>query len=365
MKNLVFLYPVLILIHLPFSVFTGIDQGCLLLYTLDIVTYLYLYMSDIQFRRIVKHKISILWLLLIVYHTINSIFHNVSYSAGYFVMFMRMFDVYLLFMMCAYCYMHDKKKYCLNMLLGYSIFLVLTLLVSDTGNDDYARLEGSINATQIGQTAGCALFMTVLAKHTRNYGYLKLSLFAILPVIATLMAGSRNGLTLIGVALVSLIFGNMFYKLTPKVIILIVIGSIGLYFAADYVLNNTMVGERMLATDEQHEMNNLSTGTFLDVFGDRGVFYYYGWQYFIDNPIFGIGLWNFRNLYQLGDIPLHSEYMVHLCEGGIIGFGLYFTIILEIIKGTIRNFVCFKTPISFIFLIYLLHKHILNHHIYR
>ena len=326
MKNLTFLYPLIILIHLPLSLFTKVDESCTLLYSMDVIMYLYMYKTNIQFQQIVNHKISVLWLFLIFYHTINSIFHHVSYSAGFLLMFLRMFDIYLLFMMCAYCYLIDKVKYCLNMLWGFSIFLVLTLFVTGRGDGDYERLTGSINATQIGQTAGCALFMAVLTKYTSNLSYSKFSLFVILPVIVTLLAGSRNGLTLIGLAFISLVFANFFYRLSSKTIFLILIGSIGLYYAADYVLNNTMVGERMLATDEQHEINNLATGTFLDYFGDRGVFYYYGWQFFTDSPIFGIGLWNFRNLY-LYDIPLHSEYMIHLCEGGLIGFSIYFTIL--------------------------------------
>lgn len=41
-------------------------------------------------------------------------------------------------------------------------------------------------------------------------------------------------------------------------------------------------------------------------------------------------MWNYKN-YTGGRYPLHSEYMVHLCEGGIIGSALWLSFIFFIV----------------------------------
>ena len=350
MRDFVFLYSVIILAHLPISVFTGIDESCILLYFIDIVVFSYLYSTDNLFRLIVNDRVSLLWLVLILFHTINSFAHNVPYEGGYFMMLMRMFDVYLLMVLCAYCFIVDKNKYVNYMLYGFSLFLILTLSVTEIGKGQ--RLDGSINATQIGQTAGCAMLMVVFAKYLNNISYFKLLAFSILPILVTLLAGSRNGLLLIALAFFVLVFANMVLGMSLEKIIIFCIGCVFLYYASDYVLNNTFVGERMLNTNKQAEMYGLETGTILDVFGDRGVYYYYGWKLFLEQPIFGIGLWNFRYISPL-PFPLHSEYMVHLCEGGLIGIIVYFLIIKEFVSNVIKEFVNNKTEISFILLFFV------------
>ena len=351
MKNFIFLYPVLILIHLPLSLFTGIDESCILLYLLDFIFFINLCYSNKLFKIIVKSKISQLWFILIVYHAINSFIHHVPYQEGYIMMFMRMFDTYFLMLLCAYCFISDKNRYLKYMSYGFSVFLFITLFITTTGTGQ--RLVGSINATQIGQTAGCAMLIIVLSKYINNMGILKFILFSILPIIVTLLAGSRNGLLLISIALIAFVFANNISKLQIKNVFFIIIGCIALYFIADYVFNNTMVGARMLSTSEQAEAYGLETGTILDKFGDRGVFYFYGWGLFLKQPIFGIGLWNFRYVSPI-PFPLHTEYMVHLCEGGLIAAILYFLIIKKMIKVSFSEFGRNKNAETFILLLFML-----------
>lgn len=350
MNNFIFLYPVFILIHLPFSVFTGIDESCMLLYLLDILIFIFLYFTDDLFCKIVSNKISLLWLVLISYHTINSFVHNVPYEGGFVMMFMRMFDGYLLMLLCAYCFMIDRNRYIMYILYGFSIFLFITLFVTKMGAGQ--RLDGAINATQIGQTAGCAMLIVVLAKYSSNISYLKLVVFSILPIVVTLLSGSRNGLLLISIALITFVFANIVSEVRLEKVFTLFIGCIVLYCLADYVLNNTFVGERMLDTKEQAKRLGLETGTMLDIFGDRGVYYYYGWKLFMEMPVFGIGLWNFRHVSPL-PYPLHAEYMVHLCEGGLIGFIVYLLIIINFIKHLISEFVENKNTMSFILVVFM------------
>jgi hypothetical protein len=75
--------------------------------------------------------------------------------------------------------------------------------------------------------------------------------------------------------------------------------------------------------EESYFFRNNATGTIFDkIVGDRLVYYILGWRFFLQSPLTGIGMWNFKPMYG-GDYPLHSEYMIHLCEGGLIGIGLW------------------------------------------
>ncbi|HEX03529.1 MAG TPA: O-antigen ligase family protein [Bacteroidetes bacterium] len=79
------------------------------------------------------------------------------------------------------------------------------------------------------------------------------------------------------------------------------------------ILNETLAGKRLqeFMTDPLSEQKRINM--YLD-----------GWQMFLDNPIFGVGLGNYRLLspYQSA---AHSDYMEILTGTGIIGFVLYFS----------------------------------------
>jgi len=71
---------------------------------------------------------------------------------------------------------------------------------------------------------------------------------------------------------------------------------------------------------------------FLNKFGDRGLYYYFGWKVFEDNPVTGIGLNNYKS-YMDEEYSLHTEYMIQLAELGIIGFTLFLSFYFSIIKN--------------------------------
>lgn len=95
-----------------------------------------------------------------------------------------------------------------------------------------------------------------------------------------------------------------------------------IYMAYQYVIEETYLGERLMQTAEQGEESNESDVEALNFLGDRALQYIMAWDFFGENPITGIGLYNFQ---VVADFPmaLHSEYMVQLCECGIIGSVLY------------------------------------------
>lgn len=72
--------------------------------------------------------------------------------------------------------------------------------------------------------------------------------------------------------------------------------------------------------------------------GDRAIQYESAIELFHENFWTGIGLTNFIYMDTSGrQLVLHSEYMVQLCENGIIGFTLLMIFYVLLIRSLIRN----------------------------
>ncbi len=106
------------------------------------------------------------------------------------------------------------------------------------------------------------------------------------------------------------------------------------------------MGQRFYAIEDSAERFNTSDIAWLNFLGDRAYFYIEGWELFKENPICGIGINNFVVIAQ-SELPIHSEYIVQLCECGIIGcilFVLFYASLLRYsrgIKGDIRHKILF------------------------
>ena len=145
----------------------------------------------------------------------------------------------------------------------------------------------------------------------------------VLASFATVTSATRKAFGALILVIVGVLLEKN-HKLTPRTIILTTIAFVAIYIGFDWVMSNTFMGERLL---EDKEFNytlssNVRVNGFLTkVLGDRTFFYYVGIQIFKQHPITGIGLTNFMPVAET-NIRIHSEYIVQLCENGIIGFGL-------------------------------------------
>ena len=113
--------------------------------------------------------------------------------------------------------------------------------------------------------------------------------------------------------------------------------AMGVYYA----INNTTVGERILeGTDERMYVqlveNQRLNDFIMKMLGDRGVQYESALELFHEHYWTGIGLTNFMDM-SGGDLVLHSEYMVQLCENGMIGFVLLMLFYVLLVIGLVSN----------------------------
>lgn len=113
--------------------------------------------------------------------------------------------------------------------------------------------------------------------------------------------------------------------------------AVGVY----YVMTRTTVGERIQeGTDDyfyvQLVENEKVNDVLMTLLGDRAVQYESALELYHEHFWTGIGLTNFMDM-SGGELVLHSEYMVQLCENGVIGFVLLMLFYVLLTIGLLKN----------------------------
>lgn len=197
------------------------------------------------------------------------------------------------------------------------IFCIFCLL--NSGFDEDGRMNSEINANEMSihcpLLCGMLLLMYLRKKAKTSLIYL---ILWIVPLTVIFQTGSRMALGMTGIIIVIVWMFKINFKRIVEPIRSLIIASI-LTFSGMYIVNNTMIGERLKETTEQGDELTLATGTILDKYGDRGLQYYYSWDYFLDNPITGIGFHQWQK-YSPTEHVCHSEYMVQYVECGLLSF---------------------------------------------
>lgn len=207
----------------------------------------------------------------------------------------------------------------------------LLLIIIFQGIGSNGRLGGGMHSNQIGVNAIAFLFILILKLYRKELHIYIFSLLYILPLYIAFLSASRNaflGISVLSIALF-LLYGQA--RLFKKIGIISLL-SILMLISVRYIKNDTLIGERLSETGEQAAINDLEyKNIILNKLGDRGVFYVQGWQIFKENPINGIGLWNY--IRRSKDYVQHSEYMLQVSELGLIGFILFFLYYFSILKS--------------------------------
>ena len=219
-----------------------------------------------------------------------------------------------------------------------SIVLLLYCLIClhNAGYDESERLNVGLNANEI--AIHCAICMGLLLLQFSQKKRMKSWLFVVvslLPLYVILETGSRMALTMVIIAVLFVWLSKIDFK-KPKHFLGSLIAASVIVLIGSYILNNTMIGERMMSTSEQGNELIFATGTFLDNFGDRGWPYYFSWPYFLQNPITGIGFHRWI-LYSPAELVFHSEYLVQYVECGLLSFIPYMVFLFWLLKMIYRK----------------------------
>lgn len=203
-----------------------------------------------------------------------------------------------------------------------------------------------------------SVFLLMFAFYSLNKGFIKINIFIVaclIEILAIVLSGSRKGMLSIFIIFFMSYVGKK-TDMSMKQLVRISFIAMIAYQVVQIIMTYTIVGLRIQAGLEENEYED---NWFLSKMGDRAFMYDCGWDLFLEHPLTGIGLLNFRLQNALGiDLVLHSEYMVQICECGIIGsilflifyYGMAKRIIQLLISGENKQdtFVLLATFVGFL-----------------
>lgn len=289
------------------------------------------------FKESLNIKPILIWFVWVLYVTVAWLWfgHNVTESfearsvPRVTFVFTRFVTPFYAMLLTAYEMGRNENSLLKWILCCYLAFILLGTFCGASDITDDGRVMSVLgNELPLG-----AMSMFFLASFMNMQGRLKSRYVVLLFLVAflcILSAATRKAfIGLLIISLFWLIAKNKMYK--PRYLLVLTIVLLLFYCGIQYVLDNTALGERFSGTDDAAEIYNTSGIPILNFLGDRAIFYIMGWEVFLEHPWFGIGVSNFQ--VETGyPLPIHSEYIVQLCEGGIIGSVLFILFYLNLLK---------------------------------
>ena len=271
-------------------------------------------------KKILKKPVRYYFLWLI-YAFINSSIQGIEhFDNSHYRLFVNLFLPFILFWMVMNY--REKDRIIIHNTIIFSLTVYL-LLVVVLGNFQTDRLGSELNANSTGLRASFLLFFILLKLAYEDIKIKSALLLMVFPIVIIILSGSRTSYGVMIILMLSLLYiiNNNLSKSVKFVVITCAVS--GLILVNNFVLTSTSLGERLAQTTTQSSTSDvLITGTNWDYLGDRGLQYVLAGPIIQENPVFGIGLRNFLD-YSVTNTVLHSEYLIHLCECGIIGFILF------------------------------------------
>lgn len=312
------------------------------------------------FRKTALSMPCVSFIALIIYHILNcrvqvsstELLASTGFNS-YNTLWNAIFPNALALCLVPYLSHYDENKTNKYIKWAYIVYIILgTILLKTTGDASDRMKGGLIHPNQLAQGCGLGLMFFLYLKYRYGISYKHLFLLSVIPILGIVMSTSRNGLSLVVIYFFSIWLAPMFKgrnseSQLKRIIPVVLLGVIAM-FLLTWLMDNTEAGARLVDSDDT-TVAELQTGTVLDFLGERAWYYYLGWMNFLANPWFGIGLWHFDTYNQYG-LPLHTEYMIHIAEGGIIGATLYFSFTIFILFKLVKRFVSTKTSVSFVLL---------------
>lgn len=279
------------------------------------------------------------WVVLLCYSMVNALLKGFYDEGGTFSFLKVRFFLPFIFLVITMLELHKNKQTGLKVIwVALGVYLLIGLPFLSINIEDRAEVEGLGNLYSL--HAVVFLFVSaIFYVEEKMKGWLFVVLMVGISAII-LLSGTRKAFGAEAIILAGVIL-NVKEKRTWKNWITIIVLGVLFIIGIKYVVNNTNLGSRL--TQGQDEdfyvqlVENEQINDFLmTLLGDRA------WQYEIALELYhehfwtGIGLTNFMDMTG-GELVLHSEYMVQLCENGIIGFVLLMLFYVFIMIALVKN----------------------------
>lgn len=278
----------------------------------------------------------ICWTILTLYSFFNSLLKGIVTAQTNMSFFTFNFLMPYTFLSVAIVEISKNKSLALKVFL-FSFFLYLVIGLTHSSYID----EGTRMLSEMGNLVPliCVglLFVISLLKSERLINIRRWLYIGSVIVLAVIIVASGTRKALGG--FVILIIGMVFFQLKKfdfRSMLLIVSTVVVLHFGLNWMIDNTFMGKRIVESQEKYDVplvdNKIINDFLMSLLGDRAWQYYYGIELYHTNPITGIGLNHFETAADYV-FRLHTEYMVQLCENGLIGFSLLMLFYVCLFKG--------------------------------
>ncbi len=277
------------------------------------------------------------WTLLVLFSLFNVLFKGIItvQSVGHFLN--RNFWLPYVFLCVVLVELGRDKYKCLRVIsLALCLFVLLGVRDISFSSDDRSLSESLGNTLPL-VAVGLVFVLGVLLCNQKLKGggttFWIITAFVLLLII---VSATRKALGAFLLVLIGVVLGRSKTLDVMSVFRIVVIGAV-LLIGMNWVMDNTLIGERMAGSSEKYDVplssNPIINKFLMSLLGDRAIQYYYAFELFHEHPITGIGLGHFHSVQDDVVFRLHSEYMTHLCENGIIGFSLLLFYYLLLIFG--------------------------------
>lgn len=285
---------------------------------------------------LMRDPLYVLLMVLTFYMVINGILHG---SPKDFWDMMRTIYpfIYLSLIYVNAAYNYSRTLFYLAASLSVSVLLMVTLDSASALVELDGRFGSTFNANDIGLSASCTVAMLMLYKSKSPLVRLLSIASLVVCMLAIFMSECRTAFGMVALLVFAYFFKNAVNTSKRAQYQLIYIAVAAAVIMGGWMaVKSTSLGQRLTSTSTQAETANYSTGTFWDIMGDRGLQYVEAAPYIVSNQPFGIGLGTWRG-YSPRDLAFHSEFLVQICENGIIGFTMYMTFLIGLLVRIMRT----------------------------
>lgn len=313
---------------------TQIDSVGLLLSFFSIVV---VFLNINKFKLLLRGKPIIFWFLWCIYAFFNYYLHpHTNISLSFFGLYYKIFIPLIVMTVVVIEYERNTVGLLWICLITHVTFMAAGyffdsgILFRDLGKENVLG-----NAYAI--ISSFTLFYLVLLNRLKRIPSFVFLVLAFLIIFVLAMSGTRKAF---GAGLLMLAFWGFSLLDMRRVrswILLGVLIAVGLW-GYNYFMENTFMGARMEYLEEQQESYLPDDAPkVLGLFGNRAPHYYYGWDIFLEHPVFGVGTGQGRVEESINLITyIHSEYMAQLVDGGLVGFLLFISFFLLVVVRVLR-----------------------------
>lgn len=317
------LYIFVYIVWQPFQVYyLRVDAAGRTLLTLSILVVIMNVIELQRYKKAFATPVFRCWMTLLCFSILNSLVKGFYAEYGALIFFNVNYILPIIFLTIAMLELSKDKQRAMKVIwLALIIYFILGLPFMGRNLDERFEVEGLGNLYPLHLVALLFVSAVLLIE-----GRIKTWHFVVLAFFVTfviLISGTRKAFGAEIIILLGVILNNRKRKDVWFYIRMFLLGFVLLVFVR-FSLSHSTVGQRIEEGAEEDKMvqlveNQQANTVLVKLLGDRAIQYELGLELFQQHFLTGIGLNNYMAVAR-SDFRLHSEYMVQLCENGLIGF---------------------------------------------